>query len=152
MSVAGTGAMAKILVVDDEANVRNVLTLFLTKKGHDVTCAEDGEVALPLLRANQALLSIDSFDVLITDIVMPRMDGLSLICSRDVIDPCKTPDLLSVSQNGHGILLVDENLAYEIGEDVRYSGLRSTALVGCNDVERTPDGVVQAVLLCESQA
>ena len=71
--------MARILVVDDERHVTYVIALFLTKRGHAVTRAGDGRAALELLRT-------EPFDVLITDVSMPKMDGLSLIGNRDDID------------------------------------------------------------------
>ena len=101
--------MAKILVVDDEAKVRNVLTLFLTKKGYDVTCAEDGEAALSLLRADQALLCTDSFDVLIADVIMPKMDGLSLIGSGEVIDRLHGVIILTGSSNHENMAWVAQS-------------------------------------------
>ncbi len=70
--------MAKILVVDDKPHIRHVIELWLGAKGHDITCADDGEAALQLLRA-------EMFDILITDVDMPRMDGMSLIAHDDVV-------------------------------------------------------------------
>ncbi|MCP4246356.1 MAG: response regulator [bacterium] len=64
--------MARILVVDDQPHITYVFGLFLTRQGHEVTTATDGQDALDLLRAQ-------CFDVLITDVDMPRMDGLTLV-------------------------------------------------------------------------
>ena len=69
----------KILVVDDEPHMTLVLTTWLEKHSYDVTRADDGEVALELLRSQ-------AFDVLITDVDMPRMDGLTLIGNLDAVD------------------------------------------------------------------
>ena len=74
--------MAKVLVVDDQPHVTLVLALWLEKQGHDVMRADDGVAALELLRS-QAL------DVLITDVDMPQMDGLSLIGNRAEVDHLK---------------------------------------------------------------
>ena len=63
--------MMNILIVDDEATVRRILTLGLEKAGFRVTAAENGEAALAALRASTP-------DVLITDIEMPRMSGRAL--------------------------------------------------------------------------
>ena len=63
--------MANILVADDEAAVREFVSRALDHAGHKVTVAQDGQKALELLASGQ-------FDLLITDIVMPRMDGISL--------------------------------------------------------------------------
>ncbi|MGI5864383.1 MAG: sigma-54-dependent transcriptional regulator [Myxococcales bacterium] len=64
--------MAKALVVDDEQNLRRVLAAMLKREGYEATVAENGVQALAELRKNGA-------DVVITDQVMPEMDGLSLL-------------------------------------------------------------------------
>ncbi|MGB0845376.1 MAG: PP2C family protein-serine/threonine phosphatase [Thiolinea sp.] len=64
----------KILLVDDALDMRLVMKRTLTLMGHDVTVAEDGEAAWELLQQ-------DSFQVVITDWVMPRLDGPGL-CRR----------------------------------------------------------------------
>lgn len=64
--------MAKLLVVDDEKNLRLVVQKEMARQGHDVECAEDGEAAWELLEAQD-------YDVLLCDINMPRLDGLGLL-------------------------------------------------------------------------
>ena len=64
--------MARILVVDDEEGVRSFLAEALEDDGHAVSSAEDG-------RAAAERLACDRFDLLITDLCMPRMDGLELV-------------------------------------------------------------------------
>ena len=64
--------MAAILVVDDDETIRNLLRDYLETDGHRILQAEDGEEALDVLHR-------ESVDLLITDMVMPRMDGLTLI-------------------------------------------------------------------------
>ena len=64
--------MAKLLVVDDEKNLRLVVQKEMTRQGHDVECAEDGEAAW-------AMLEEEDFDVLLCDINMPRLDGMALL-------------------------------------------------------------------------
>ena len=71
--------MARVLVVDDQPNIACVLELFLTRHGHDVVRADNGKKALNLLQ-NQL------FDILITDVDMPEMDGLTLVSHHGVID------------------------------------------------------------------
>ena len=61
----------KILIVEDEAGVREFVKRGLLSVGYDVVAVEDGEQALEQL-------SKDSFSLMITDVVMPRMDGISL--------------------------------------------------------------------------
>jgi DNA-binding NtrC family response regulator len=64
--------MAKLLVVDDEKNLRLVVQKELTRQGHEVECAEDGESAWEMLEAHD-------FDVVLCDINMPRLDGMALL-------------------------------------------------------------------------
>jgi DNA-binding NtrC family response regulator len=63
---------ARILVAEDEANLRLVLQKELERAGHEVRVAPDGEAALKLLEESNV-------DVLLTDISMPRMDGMELL-------------------------------------------------------------------------
>ena len=62
----------KILVVDDSRLVRNILTQFLTKTGYDVVAAENGRDALTKLS------SINDFNLIMSDLEMPQMDGFEL--------------------------------------------------------------------------
>lgn len=75
----------KILVVDDEEGARELFNIILTDEGYDVSLADCGEEALALLKDH-------SFNLVITDIRMKRMDGLQLLqeirkggCKTDVI-------------------------------------------------------------------
>ncbi|MBI4619894.1 MAG: response regulator [Desulfobacterales bacterium] len=62
----------KILVVDDEQSIREAIYTLLTMEGYSVATAEDGIVALKKLQNN-------SYDLLITDLVMPNMGGAELL-------------------------------------------------------------------------
>ena len=62
----------RVLVVDDIKPVRESLRIALTEVGHDVVTADAGAQALDLLAQ-------DPFDVLVTDIWMPGVDGLTLV-------------------------------------------------------------------------
>ena len=66
--------MARILVVDDNDQIRNLVGELLRFEGHHVASAGNGTQALAALRE-------DSFDLLITDIIMPEIDGLETIRS-----------------------------------------------------------------------
>ncbi|MEX0803492.1 MAG: response regulator [Candidatus Binatia bacterium] len=74
-------AMAgKILVVEDDAITRKNLCLLLSEEGYEVDQAGDGVQALEIL-ASQA------FDLVLSDIIMPRMDGLKLLQRVQSISP-----------------------------------------------------------------
>jgi two-component system response regulator AtoC len=62
----------EILVIDDEPNLRHMLTAVLEKAGYTVSCAADGMEALSLAETK-------SFDVILCDLRMPRMDGLAFL-------------------------------------------------------------------------
>ena len=62
----------RILLADDDASLRRVLQFKLKKDGHDVTAVEDGEAALNQLRS-------DRWDLLLSDIKMPVVDGVELL-------------------------------------------------------------------------
>ncbi len=63
--------MARILVAEDEEAVREFVRRALSHQGHEVTAVNDGTRALEALRAGH-------YDLLLTDIVMPGMDGIAL--------------------------------------------------------------------------
>ena len=64
--------MAKLLVVDDESNLRLVVQKEMSRQGHEVETASDGEAAWSLIEE-------EDFDVLLCDINMPRLDGIGLL-------------------------------------------------------------------------
>lgn len=63
--------MPTILLADDNLDLRDILSELLQAKGYDVLLAHDGEHAWELLQSNQP-------DIVLSDIDMPRLDGLSL--------------------------------------------------------------------------
>jgi two-component system response regulator (stage 0 sporulation protein F) len=91
--------MATILVIDDDPKVTSHLDLLLTKAGYYVMTAPDGKVALRLLDAFKC-------DVVITDIVMPEMDGFEVIMNLNTRTP--QPMIIAMSDKkdslGHGYL------------------------------------------------
>ena len=80
--------VASILVVDDEASSRRILRLGFENAGYEVETAADGQEALGKLREGR-------FDVLITDVNMPRMDGQEL-CSAILQEPPDPAPLIFV--------------------------------------------------------
>lgn len=61
--------MSKILVCDDDKEIVEAIEIYLTQEGHEVVKAYDGQEALAVLKANQ-------IDLLIMDIMMPKLDGI----------------------------------------------------------------------------
>jgi two-component system, cell cycle response regulator CpdR len=68
--------MPRILIADDEESMRNLVARAIAMDGHDIVTAQDGAEALEILTANQG-----GFDLLLTDIQMPVMDGIALALS-----------------------------------------------------------------------
>jgi len=64
--------MSRILLVDDDCQVRSMLKLTLERAGHEVTEAEDGNQAVRKYNA-------ETIDLVITDIVMPEKEGIETI-------------------------------------------------------------------------
>ncbi len=64
--------VAKVLVIDDEKSMREFLAIMLEKEGYEVDTAADGQAALDFCRE-------ELYDLVITDIKMPRMDGLEVL-------------------------------------------------------------------------
>ena len=65
---------SKTLIVDDDPNIREVLSVLLSSEGYDVTEAENGTMALEKVNSM-------AFDIVILDIMMPDMDGIE-VCRR----------------------------------------------------------------------
>ncbi len=65
-------AVTKVLIVDDEKSIRTTLAEFVREDGHDVRTADSAQAALALVRD-------DPPDVLVTDIILPRMSGVDLL-------------------------------------------------------------------------
>jgi CheY-like chemotaxis protein len=96
--------MAVILVVDDNAMMRTVLRGALRRAGHEVTVAEDGE------RALAAVSTHGPFDLIITDIEMPGLDGRGLLRALRETS-CGSPVILMSGHHG------DSELARLVGGD-----------------------------------
>ena len=73
--------MIRILLAEDDDVMREYLTRALTKSGYAVESVDRGTTALELIKSGQ------SFDLLLTDIVMPEMDGIELAQKAAIIAP-----------------------------------------------------------------
>jgi CheY-like chemotaxis protein len=83
--------MARILIADDDPEIRASLDKLLRMVGHEVQLAKDGHEAVRILET-------ETFDLMITDIVMPRQDGLECLMHTRK----KYPDLPLVAISGGG--------------------------------------------------
>ena len=72
--------MAHILVIDDDPVLRRVITLVLEQSGHTVLRCENGRKAIDFLTHDRA-------DLLITDIIMPEMDGVETVRAARQLHP-----------------------------------------------------------------
>ncbi len=85
--------MAEILIVDDSASMRNMVTTTLQTAGHQVTDAADGVIALGSAKGKK-------FDAVVTDLNMPNMDGIELIKQLRSLPNYKyTPILLLTTES-----------------------------------------------------
>jgi CheY-like chemotaxis protein len=82
---------ARILIIDDDAAVSRTLSLMLTRAGHQVSAATSGRKGLELLAQ-------EPFDLVLTDIIMPELDGIEAI-RRIRTDH---PDLRIIAMSGGG--------------------------------------------------
>src|SRR4051812_21885405 len=98
--------MATILVVDDEAHIREVIHYALAQDGHAVELAVDGEAAWTRLQTG-------GIDLLVLDVLMPGLDGLSL-CRRLRATAGGGPPIVFLSSRGEEL---DRVLGLELGGD-----------------------------------
>ncbi len=88
-----SGLAPQILVVDDEPDLRRLAARILREEGFHVHEAGDGLEALDYISSSGV-----SFDVIVTDIVMPRLDGVSLLRRLAILQP----DLPVVLMSAYG--------------------------------------------------
>jgi two-component system chemotaxis response regulator CheY len=86
--------MAQILAVDDSASMRQMVAFTLKGAGHDVTEASDGKQALSLAKSKK-------FDLVLSDVNMPNMDGIALTKELRLLPEFKfTPILILTTEAG----------------------------------------------------
>jgi DNA-binding NtrC family response regulator len=101
--------MAKILLVEDDELVRDMLAQVLKKASHEVTCAADGEAAAKILQGAEP-------DLMVTDIIMPKKSGITLI--SEVKNRHPAMEIIAISGGGRldpiGYLDLSENLGASV--------------------------------------
>src|SRR5476651_301323 len=88
-----TSSIGKILVVDDEVELKNILVEALTTQGYETSGFTSSEAALAALRS-------EAFDVLLTDLMMSGMNGITLVKEGLQIDP----HLICIMMTGQGTI------------------------------------------------
>ena len=85
---------ARLLIVDDSTSMRQMVAFALSSGGFSVEQAEDGQAALDIARGQR-------FDAVVTDVNMPRMDGIELIRQLRQLPTYKfTPLLMLTTESG----------------------------------------------------
>lgn len=92
--------MARILVIDDDEQIRIMFRNMLERDGYEVICASNGKEGIRLYRENPA-------DLIITDLIMPEKDGMEIIMElkRDF------PEVKLIAVSGGGHIKPDEYLS-----------------------------------------
>lgn len=96
--------MKRILIVDDEEQIRNILRMYLIKEGYEVSEAEDGEKGLKLFYEKP-------FDLVILDVMLPKKDGWSIL--REIKKYTETPVIMLTARDDSE----DEVFGFEMGAD-----------------------------------
>ena len=94
----------RILIVDDQAEIREIVRGYVLNDGFDADEAEDGAKALELIRSN-------AYSVVVLDVMMPRIDGWT-VC-REIRRTSRVP-ICMLSARGEEY---DKILAFELGVD-----------------------------------
>ena len=136
-----SGQTPRILLVDDEQSVQELLSYPLRKDGYEVVQARDGKEALELFGESE-------FDLVVLDVMMPRMDGLE--CCRRLRASSPVPIIMLTAKSEE----VDKIVGLELGADdyitkpfsVRELRSRVKALLRRSAMAREPDdgeGVIE---------
>ena len=96
--------MKKILIVDDEEQIRNILRMYLVREGYEISEAEDGEKGLKLFYEKP-------FDLVILDVMLPKKDGWSIL--REIKKYTETPVIMLTARDDSE----DAVFGFEMGAD-----------------------------------
>jgi two-component system response regulator ResD len=94
----------KILIVEDETKLSEVMTLYLKKENYDVVCASDGKIA-------ENIITDDIFDLIIFDVMLSGKDGWALL--RKIKSTSNTPVILTTARGEED----DRIFGLELGAD-----------------------------------
>lgn len=104
--------MAKVLIIDDDQGIRKLFYRFLRRRDHLVCCASDGEAATKVCEVFDP-------EVVITDIVMPRKEGLETI--KFLRQKYRDVKIIAISGGGRDIPLDYLKYAAMLGADKTFS-------------------------------
>ncbi len=96
----------RILVVDDEAQLRGLFERILHNEGYEVRCASSGDEALKLLETQW-------FDLVVTDLKMPGMDGMELLAKGKLVSPTLPFIVLTAFGKGRSAVAAVKEGAYD---------------------------------------
>lgn len=99
-------AGVKVLIADDEARMRKLVSDFLKKQGYHIVEADDGEKAISMFKSGQHV-----FDVVILDVMMPLLDGWS-VC-KEIRKNSRVPVIMLTAKGEEA----DELYGFELGAD-----------------------------------
>lgn len=133
--------MYKLLIADDDDEIRDLLEFDISHSGYDVDCAKDGMEALEKAISNK-------YDVILLDVMMPKMNGFE-VCQNIRKSGKKTPVLLLTAKGTIG----DKTQGFDCGADdylvkpfdIREVLLRIRALLRRN-TEDNPQQIQQEIL------
>ena len=120
--------MKHVLVVDDQESMRNITSQMLVDAGYKVTEAEDGEQGLKKYEADPK-----SYDLLMLDVNMPKMDGFEVLKAVKAKDP-KKPIILLTGTN--------EDMAQYVGKEYKADAVLSKPYV-LDDVMRVVEDIIK---------
>lgn len=112
-------AVANILVVDDDKGIREILEIVLTQEGYDVTSVEDGLKGLAKCRRQK-------YDLIITDLKMPKMDGIEFMKAAKEVSPESLVILITAYASGESAVRAMQEGAYDyLEKDFDIENLKS---------------------------
>jgi DNA-binding NtrC family response regulator len=118
--------MAKILLVEDDDLVRDMLTQVLERASHTVTCAANGEEATECLKKEEP-------DIMVTDIIMPKKSGITLISEVKHRHP--NLEIIAISGGGRLDPIGYLDLSETLGASVSFEKpIDNTALIMAIDL------------------
>lgn len=103
--------MPEILVVDDDRGMREFLEIMLTQEGYRVTCAGEGKEALNLCKKRE-------FDLIVTDLKMPKVNGIDFLKGVKEISPETMVILITAYASGETAVTAMQEGAYDYIEKI----------------------------------